>query len=251
VPVARDPRGELRRELARLESLQRELAGGLQNLRSLLDATDATPAIFNRPTNGGRPRPVRGLVLDALTDLGVLAFTREVSAYIASRYDRTIPASRFGALTADEVESYVKRSSNKSRRSGVRLCFGITAEDARPIKRILARSDWPLEQRIWGPLTGRAQHLKMTIRLCELASALTKQAINPHLLHELAVTYARDLPVRVDPSRYDYEAWVDRGNELLRENDLLAIDHEQRLEAAERWTGLSEEHQLFGRPETG
>ena len=101
---------------------------------------------------------------------------------------------------------------------------------------------------MWGPLTGRAQHLKLTIRLCELAAATTT-TVNPDMLRNLAAGYARDLPARVDPTNYEYEAWIDRGNELLREKDLLALDHEQRLEAAERWAGLSEEHQLFGRPE--
>jgi len=239
----------LRKDIGRLATLQREL-------RSTLDRIDRTLKRFPATSNsdgigylGGAPRrPLRIQILDVLGDLGVLSYGREITACTYARYDVVIQPTRFGSLTNDEIAAYTRRDAPRSRKRTLWLCSALRHDDAAPIRRLLARSDWPLEKRIWAPTTGRVQHLRIVARLCELAIDDAVLLANPDVLYGLVQTYARDLPIKTIPDQYAFEEWRERALALLQEDDLEARDYDLRQQAAERWSGLSERHQLFGPP---
>jgi hypothetical protein len=203
----------------------------------------------SRPRTGGGPvRPVRDVALDILEEFGWPAFTREVGAYARARYGREILPTRFGPLMSDEAKSFHRRDGAKSQPRAARLCYALTWNRAEPIKRLLARSDWPLEHRIVAPTTGRVQYLKMTQRFCELAFAVGKDAADPEMLRILAADHARDLlGVEFKRGQFPLEEWAQRARKLLAEVE--SRDLEQRRRAAEHWAKLDEAHQLFGLPE--
>jgi hypothetical protein len=238
----------LGRDVARLAAIQREL-------RVTLDRVDRTLkrlALEGNADAGVRTllppkRPLRVHVLDVLHELGVMSHVREIAAFAFARYDVVINPSRFGSLSSDELESYGRRDAPRSRNRTLWLCFSLRYHDAAPVRRLLGRSDWPLEHRIWAPTTGRVQHLRMLANLCELALDENVRLANPDALYELAHAYARDLPIRTRPGEFNFAEWRERALALLEEGDLETRDYDLRQEAAERWSGLAEMHQLFGR----
>lgn len=232
-----------------MTALQRDLRVTLdrldRTLKRIATESDAAAGTWQAVHPG---RPLRVVVLDLLQELGGIAYAREVAAYAFARYDVVIRRSRFGSLASDEEQAYARREGARSRNRTLWLCFALRHDDAAPVKRLLARSDWPLEERIWAPTTGRVQHLRMVVKLCDLAlDAERVQLANPDALNDMIAAYARDLPVKVLPGEYAVTEWRERALGLLQEGDLERTDYELRLEAAERWSGLSEMHQLFGR----
>jgi hypothetical protein len=223
-----------------------------QERKSSLDvvSVDSKTGAFNlvevkslRPKPRAGSRPVRLQVLDCLEDLKWMAYAREIAQYSAARYGREITPTRFGPLVKDEVSSYLKRSNRP-----VWLCFALTHDRFEPIKRLLCRSDWPLESRIVAPTSGRIQYLKLTSRLCELAMEAEKVAVDSMMLKIIAADHARDLPgVKVKRGEFHLEAWRDATMEILTQ--LEKRDLELRQDAADRLKKKREFHQLFGVPD--
>jgi hypothetical protein len=199
-----------------------------------------------RKTSGASPtprgRPVRVVILDALDDLGGLAYSRELALYVKARYGRDIPATRFGSLATDEQEAFASPRSNHA----VHLCHALTADRFEAIKRLWGRSDWPLWKRIVAPTTLRVQHLEMTAQLCALASA---EASDTEMMKIIAADHARDLPgVSFKRGMFPLEEWRKQALALLK--DLAPRDRELRGAAAERLEQKDAKSQLFGVPES-
>jgi hypothetical protein len=225
-------------ELAKVDQALRALDHAMH--RALAGSRGhAAPALPSRGT-----RPVRGLVLDALDDLRWPAYAREISLYRAARYGSEIPLNRFGTLGSDEMKAFDRGSRPRT----VWLCFCLTYNRAEPIKRLLARSDWSLAQRVAAPTTGRVQHLKITARLCEIALEAGDTADNPEMLKIVAADHARDLVgITFRRGEFPLELWRETAIKLLSEVE--PRDEELRHKAAERIASLSERYQLFGVPD--
>jgi hypothetical protein len=241
-PAKRDDRAKL---LAR----QRELRQELEMIENTLAASREDTSKATRiaaPANGSSSRsgrPVREAVLDALHDLGWMAYSRELALYIKATTDREILPTRFGSLGKDEQRAFESR-----RPAPVFLCYGLTSLRFEPIKRLLARSDWPLSRRIVAPTTGRVQHLRMTARLCELAVERAGAVANPEMLKIIAADHARDLPgIKFRRGVFELELWKMVAEQQL--DSLAMIDEANRAEAAARLAQLDERDQLFGPPE--
>ena len=190
-----------------------------------------------------RPRPLRLMVLDGLDDLGWMTFSRQMMLYLRARYGRDVSPTRFSSLAKDEIAAFTSK-----RPRSVYLCHGLVHDRGEAIKRLWGRSDWPLEQRVVAPTTGRIQHLKLTERLCEIARTAGDTAADSEMLRFLAADHAKDLPgVKARRGVFELERWQDIALELLEE--LEPRDRERREEAAERLARLPEEQQLFGVPE--
>jgi hypothetical protein len=117
-----------------------------------------------------------------------------------------------------------------------------------PIKRLLARSDWPLEQRIVAPTSGRVQHLKITAALAQIALDAEQSAADPEMLRIIAADHARDLPgIQFRRGQFDLEEWRNVALGLLEE--LLPKDEEARRESAARLEKRGELIHLFGAPD--
>lgn len=240
-------RRDLGRDLARMTALQRELRATLDRVEHTLNRLSVTAGADGARTVLPGKRPLRVQLLDIVQDIGWMAYAREIATYAYARYDLVIAPGRFGSLAKDEVDAYKRRGSPRSRNRTVWVCFGLRHDDAAPVRRLVARSDWSLERRIWAPTTGRVQHLRALARLCELALDTENTPLaNPEALYPLILSYAQDLPVKTVPGEYQFEEWRERALALLSHDDLEARDYDLRQQAAERWSGLSEMHQLFG-----
>jgi hypothetical protein len=212
----------------------------LAELNQLNLELGSTHGVDEDPDAGRRRAvPFRAAVLDALDDLGVLSYSRELLLYINALSGRGASATRFGALAKDEQAAFESR-----RPRSVYLCHGLTSDRGEAIKRLWARSDWPLEDRVVAPTTGRVQHLRVTIRLCEIAAA-EGGAADPTMLKIIAADHARDLPgLRIKRGEFDLQTWRAVATEQLTKH--APGDHQRRLEAAERFRTLTAAEQLFG-----
>jgi hypothetical protein len=259
--AADSPASEFRKkreEILRMQAQLREMLSNVDSQLSALSAGDGAelgmaalhPEEFrspdnHRPAQGSSRRPVRETLLDVLDDVAWPTYSRELSQLCSALLGRTIQPERFGSLANDEMKSF-QRSLEGSRVRPVWLCFALTHDRHQPIKRLWARSDWPLDWRIIAPTSGRIQHLKLTAKLCELAQR--EGAANPEMMSILAADHARDLPgVRVQRGRFELDSWRTIALELL--NELEPRDAEARAESAARLHDRGPFTQLFGVPE--
>lgn len=235
MPARREPRADLEN---RVKQLERELVNAKREL-----ARHESAAV--RPSGPApRPRtPLRDTVLDLLADVGVAAYSRELMLLLRARNGREVPASRFGPLASDEAATV-----EKGRPRPVYLCHGLTAERGEAIKRLWARSDWPLAERVVAPTSGRVQHLRMTISLCRLADE-HERVVDAEMMYQLAIGHVIDLPgMKVRRDDVDLAAWRLRAEDLLAE--LLPEDEERRMLAAgELERRLTPAELLFGAQE--
>lgn len=207
--------------------------------------SSAPPDTDNEQPSRSPGRPLRVVVLDALDDIAWPSYSRELSQFCSAWTGRTIQPERFGSLANDEMKAF-QRSLEGSRVRPVWLCFALTHDRYQPIKRLWARSDWPLERRIIAPTSGRVQHLKLTAKLCELAGR--GGAENSEMMGIIAADHARDLPgVRVQHGKFEVDVWRRIALELLQEFE--PRDAEARLQSADRLRDHGPIVQLFGAPE--
>jgi hypothetical protein len=193
----------------------------------------------NGPRSAGRG--VRDMALDVLHMLQCVAYSQQVAGLARAVFGRDIAPTRFGTLSRDEERAYLsKRSSPRA----VWLCHALTFDHGEPIRRLWARSDWPLADRIVGPLTGRVIYLRLAARLAELASA-SEWATDPELLKYIAADAARDLVPSFKRGQFPLDEWR---NAALTQ--LALVDDEDaalRRDAAQRLVNqLAPEQLLVG-----
>lgn len=236
-----------RDELLKMKRQLEQLLGGIeaQLLQTeLLETTNGSDPKRGPKTEGGSKRPVRELVLESLDELKWPAYTREITQYCSARFGRDIPASRYGPLVKDEMDAFRPGTSRRP----MWICFALTSDRHQGIKRLLCRSDWPLESRIFAPTSGRVQYLRMTARMCELAAKYETSAADPQMLRILAADHARDLPgVRLVKGRFDLDGW--RTIALQQLEEIAERDEAARKASAERLFPKPELFKLFGMPD--
>ncbi len=198
-----------------------------------------------QPVRSSPRSTMRAKVLDALEDVGWPTYARQLGPYIEARHGLRVPPARFGVLARDEQNAFRARAK---RPRPVYICFALTWDRGEPIKRLLARSDWPLEQRLVAPTTGRVQHLKVTVRLCEIAEELGPRAADGDRLRYLIADHARDLPeADVLRGRFELDKWRDMALDELQR--LGPRDEDNRRAAAEKLSHRPDWALLFGAPE--
>jgi len=188
-------------------------------------------------------QPARLTVLDGLADLGYPTSSRTLGAFLAARFGREIPATQFGTIAAQERAAFVRGGVSAR---PVWLCSGLTADGYRPMKRIWARSDWPLPWRIVAATSSRVQHLHTTEAVCRLAARAEEEAQDPAALRALALAHAADLPgVIVNRTHPEFSRYAAVAGELLQKYE--PEDRRHREAAAKALTKLGVQIQLFGR----
>src|SRR5262249_4309795 len=147
----------------------------------------------------------------------------------------------FAGLRRDEHRAWSKNAP--------RPTYVVPALEGRfyqPIRGLLALSDWPLERRLIGPWSERADHLAATAQLARQLAWLSER--DPEVAQRLAPVVAgmaRSIPGAVEGREVD-TARVDAAAEAEREA-LAARDEPWRREAASRAREqLSDEQQLWG-----
>ena len=119
----------------------------------------------------------------------------------------------------------------------------------RPVRGPLTLSSWELEQRLLGASSPRVDHLRLTVRLAELAERLDGEP--GRALTAMAARYAQTVPGAIDPG---HDAEPQRlADAARRELGILdPQDAEERGSAAERAREqLSEAELMWGRDADG
>jgi hypothetical protein len=181
-----------------LQQEARELERRLAEIRSELSATRQPRG----STTSTERRPLRELVLDALNDAQTPLNSLLIASVFRPLYRRDVAATRFGTLSVDE-----QRSFDSKRPRPVYLCHCLTHDRGQAMKRFWARSDWPLEDRIIGPMTGRVLFLKGAEWVIRLASAAGVGA-DADKLRFVAADQARDAGYPVRRGDFPYGDWA-------------------------------------------
>jgi hypothetical protein len=261
VPIEDDELAAVRAEIKRLQARLAELEATVSLEEAPVPRSEAAESAHrNQPSppvsgerlasglvkdarQGSDRRPVRAMVLDVLEDTGMPTYSREIAQLFTALYGRSVSSSRFGALSADEAGIHIS-----DRPRSVYLGHALTAERFEPIKRLWIRSDWPLTERVMASTTSRTRHLRMTMKLCDLAEKYADHAADPAMLKILAADHAADLPgIKVRRGEFPLREWRAIAADLLAE--LEPRDTLARVDAADRLAELAEHHQLFGPPQ--
>lgn len=265
-----------RRPVPTAEELARELADAVagndtrrairlaRQIEAQLSAPMASPRA-ERPirsrkrstqTAGGAPRAprvvplreakrssssVRQTVTAALSEIGVPSRVRLVADYCDARFDEQIDTRSFSALRRDEHRAWGSSSP--------RPTYVVPALEGRffqPIRGLLALSDWPIERRLIGPWSERADHLAATVQLARQLSWLSdRDATVAERLASIVASMARSIPGALDGTSVDPTRITDAAQSELGE--VARHDGSWRQEAAARARQqLRQEEQLWG-----
>lgn len=169
-------------------------------------------------------RAVREFVLDLLTDAGFALNSLLIASVMPPLYGKKISSSRFGTLSTDEAKSF-----DSARVRPVYLCHLLKFDDAQPIKRFWARSDWPISDRIYGPHSSRLLFLKAAKWTIELAET-RNDAVDAERLRFVAADQARSAGLKVVRGDFPFDEWSNfLSDEISR---LDAVDADERETAA-------------------
>lgn len=219
----------------RLEEENAELKARLAKL----EAAGATERKLSAVRNAGAPRlPLREWLLETLSDVGHPLYSQYVTALHVCHFDRPLAATRLGTLAADE-----RKRIETGRAAGPMLTNGLVANTGTPIKRIWARSDWPLADRVVADTSGRVLFLKTALWVFEQATRADAKWANQAALEMLANQLARDVPIDTRALHRDFSAWSARVREELA--GLEQRDLERREAAAEGLASALNERQLL------
>jgi hypothetical protein len=239
--------------------LTRQLEEWLMMAESAGYASSAEPAVPAQPLATGAPdfaaqpavvqmvkrprssRSGRQAVAGALAEIGVACRTRVVADYAAARFGQRVETRLLSALRRDERRAWASASP--------RPTYIVPALEGRyfqPVRGLLTLSDWPLERRLLGPWSERADHLAATAQLArQLAWLSERDQVVAQRLAPVVAGMAASIPGAlegrdVDTARVESAAQAELG-------PLAARDEPWRHEAATRARQqLRTEEQLWG-----
>lgn len=227
--------------------LTRELGRALTNEPEPTPATDAAPSFAAQPAvvpMAQAPAPSRSarhVVAGALAEIGVACRAKIVTEYAEARFGQRVESRTLAALRRDERRAWEKSSA--------RPTFIVPALEGRyfqPVRGLLTLSDWPLERRLLGPWSERADHLAATAQLArQLAWLSERDAGVAERLAPVVADMAASIPGAIDGTGLD-TARVAEAAEAERQ-PLADRDEPWRREAAARARNqLALEEQLWG-----
>lgn len=201
----------------------------------------ASPSKVPVRKDGRGASSARQTVIAALAEIGVPVKARLAADYAEARFGESFDPRAFAALRRDERRAWASRSP--------RPTYVIPALEGRyfqPIRGLLALSDWPLERRLIGPWSERADHLAATAQLARQLAWLNER--DPQVAERLAAVVAgmaRSIPGAIDGRVVD-TARVVAAAEAERA-ELGVRDDPWRTEAAARARHvLGADEQLWG-----
>jgi hypothetical protein len=201
----------------------------------------APPTVVPVTKRASSSRSSRQVVAGALAEIGVPCRPKVLADYAEARSGERIEPRMLAALRRDE-----RRSWGKSRARPVFIVPALEGRFFQPVRGLLTLSDWPLERRLVGPWSERADHLAATIQLArQLAWLNARDSAAAERLAPVVAGMAQSIPGAlegrvVDTARVESAAEAERAA-------LAARDEPWRREAAARArTQLNEEQQLWG-----
>jgi hypothetical protein len=225
--------------------LIRELERALTNAPG--SPTDGAPSFPAQPavvpmTHTPPPgRSARQVFAGALAEIGVACRARVVTDYAEARFGQRVESRTLAALRRDERRAWDKSSA--------RPTFIVPALEGRyfqPVRGLLTLSDWPLERRLIGPWSERADHLAATAQLArQLAWLSGRDTAVAERLAPVVAGMAASIPGALDGPGLD-TARVEKAAEAELV-PLAARDERWRRDAAARARGqLPRDQQLWG-----
>lgn len=154
--------------------LTRQLEGVLA--RSVEPAADeapsfaAQPAVVKMKRTPAPARSSRQVVAGALGEIGVACRARVVTDYAEARFGQRVEPRLLAALRRDE-----RRAWEKSRARPTYIVPMLEGRYFQPVRGLLTLSDWPLERRLLGPWSERADHLAATAQLARQLAWLSER----------------------------------------------------------------------------
>jgi hypothetical protein len=271
--MKRDPKSQVRRQLALLAKKQRETAEKFQSLLSEENANHSdieglareqnrlanrqvqlmttwkvlhleAPDQFGAYEVVAAQRPLREQVLDVLEAIGVPTSPRLLSQFAAIRYGLALPIARFASLRRDEERGYQKDPTSRP----AWVVPAINALGLMAMPRIVASSAWRAESRLIGPRTLRVNHLRCLLSLLSASEDLSK--IDEHRFEQLVTFVFRYSHSVIGTPALGNAPNADRVRETAQA-ELARIepaDLEERLAAAKKLQRLPGAMQFWGQP---
>ncbi len=227
--------------------LTRELESALTNGPAPVPSVEAVPSFSAQPAvvpMAHTPAPARStrqVVAGALAEIGVACRARVVADYAEARFGQRVEPRSLAALRRDERRAWEKSSA--------RPTYVVPALEGRyfqPVRGLLTLSDWPLERRLLGPWSERADHLAATAQLArQLAWLSERDTTVAERLAPVVAELAASIPGALDGAGLD-TARVESAA-LAELGPLAERDEPWRRDAASRARAqLPREQQLWG-----
>ncbi len=224
--------------------LTRELERALTKAAPAAEAVPsfpAEPAVVRMARTPAPARSARQVVAGALAEIGVATRAKVVTDYAGARFGQRVEARTLAALRRDERRAWEKSSA--------RPTYIVPALEGRyfqPVRGLLTLSDWPLERRLIGPWSERADHLAATAQLArQLAWLSERDTTVAERLAPVVAEMAASIPGALDGPGLD-TARVE-GAAQAELGPLAERDEPWRRDAASRARGqLPREQQLWG-----
>ncbi|MFF8975940.1 hypothetical protein ACF08A_03810 [Streptomyces cellulosae] len=195
-----------------------------------------------RPLHGSIP--IREQVHQALTLLGAPASPKLISSTYEAFFTEPLVATKLASLRRDEERSFTAQGYARP----YYICAALTHDRLVPARGLLALSTWPVERRIIGPLSPRADFLTHAVGTAEQIQRLaTAGHPAPDAAWRLLRRFALTIPGAYDASTQE----PDPARVIAAAHAEAAVhqqeDDQQRQAAAQRARGqLADVQQLFG-----
>ncbi len=205
-------------------------------------AAPGTPRRAERPAHGSIP--IREQVHQALTLLGAPASPKLISSTYEAFFTESLVATKLASLRRDEERSFTAQGYARP----YYVCAALTHDRLVPARGLLALSTWPVERRIIGPLSPRADFL---IHAVGTAEQIQRLAAAGHPAPDPAWRLLRRFALTI-PGAYDAAAPEPDPDRVIAAAHIEAAVHQaeddqQRQAAAQRTrTQLTDVQQLFG-----
>jgi len=231
-----------RNEALRLtRELERVLSVGPDSAAEAAPSFTAQPTVVPMAHTPAAARSARQVVAGALAEIGVACRAKVVTEYAQARFGQRVESRTLAALRRDERRAWEKSSA--------RPTYIVPALESRyfqPVRGLLTLSDWPLERRLIGPWSERADHLAATAQLArQLAWLSERDTAVAERLAPVVADMAASIPGALDGPGLD-TARVESAAEA-EFGPLAARDEPWRRDAAARARSqLPGEQQLWG-----
>ena len=200
----------------------------------------AEPAVVPVAQAPAPARSARQVITGALAEIGVACRARIVADYAGARFGQRVESRMLAALRRDERRAWDKNTA--------RPTYVVPALEGRyfqPVRGLLTLSDWPLERRLLGPWSERADHLAATAQLArQLAWLSERDAAVAERLAPVVAEMAASIPGALDGSGVDTARVASAAEAELA--PLKERDEPWRREAAARARKLPLDQQLWG-----
>jgi len=162
--------------------LQREAENAWWRARRLGQRQAQRPARLRAPS-------ARERALTVLTELSVPSSPKQIAAYAEARTGEPLDVRTLASIRRDEYRSWTSGSKRDTYLVPALEGPWFVAGRGR-----LALSHWPLWQRIVGPLSPRADHLRSCVQLVGQIESVGRKAEMGMRMRNLLAQYARSVP---------------------------------------------------------